>query len=229
MALVRGDRLGPYQIIAPIGKGGMGEVYRATDTRMGRDVAVKVVSGQFSDRFTREVRAIAALNHPNICTIHDVGPNYLVMEYVVGSPVTGPLPEPRAIELAQQIATALEVAHARGIVHRDLKPGNVLVTSSGVKLLDFGLATLSLQQSGEKRRCCRIIARRPVEAKSSGSEDDLETLLPRDAFTGVGVVTDAGLHVAGTGSRCRDRRAIRYFFVWRDALRDAGWAPTIRG
>src|SRR4029453_19012137 len=110
---------------------------------MDRDVTVKVVSGQFSDRFTREVRAIAALNHPNICTIHDVGPNYLVMEYVVGSSVTGPLPEPRAIELAQQIAMALEVAHARGIIHRDLKPGNVVVTSDGVKLLDFGLATLS--------------------------------------------------------------------------------------
>jgi serine/threonine protein kinase/Tfp pilus assembly protein PilF len=188
MALASGDRLGPYQIIGPIGKGGMGEVYRATDTRMGRDVAVKVVSGQFSDRFTREVRAIAALNHPNICTIHDVGPNYLVMEYVVGSPVKGPLPEPRAIELAQQIAMALEVAHARGIIHRDLKPGNVLVTSSGVKLLDFGLATLSSQQSDESGAVAASSPTAPVEAKSSGSEDDLETQLPRDIFTGAGVV-----------------------------------------
>jgi serine/threonine protein kinase len=110
---------------------------------MARDVAVKVVTERFSDRFTREVHAIAALNHPNICTIHDVGPNYLVMEYVTGTPVTGPLPEPRAIELAQQIAAALEAAHSRGVVHRDLKPANVLVTTEGVKLLDFGLATLT--------------------------------------------------------------------------------------
>ena len=188
MAFAPGDRLGPYQIIAPIGKGGMGEVYRAIDTRMGRDVAVKVMSGQFSDRFTREVRAIAALNHPNICTIHDVGPNYLVMEYVVGSPVKGPLPEPRAIELAQQIAAALEVAHARGITHRDLKPGNVLVTSDGVKLLDFGLATLSSQQSDQSGGVAASRPVAPVEAKSSGSEDDFETLSPRDIFTGVGVV-----------------------------------------
>jgi serine/threonine protein kinase/Tfp pilus assembly protein PilF len=188
MALAQGDRLGPYKIIAPLGRGGMGEVYRATDTRMGRDVAVKVVSGRFSDRFTREVRAIAALNHPNICTIHDVGPNYLVMEYVVGSPVKGPLPERRAIELAQQIATALEVAHARGIIHRDLKPGNVLVTSAGVKLLDFGLATLSFQQLDESGAVAASSPVAPVEAKSTESEDDLDTLLPRDIATGVGIV-----------------------------------------
>lgn len=142
MALSAGEQLGPYRIIAPIGKGGMGEVYRATDTRMGRDVAVKVVAERFSERFTREVRAIAALNHPNICTIHDVGPNYLVMEYLDGSPVRGPLPEPKAIELARQIAAALEAAHAKGVIHRDLKPANILVTRDGVKLLDFGLATL---------------------------------------------------------------------------------------
>jgi eukaryotic-like serine/threonine-protein kinase len=85
MELAPGERLGPYEIISPLGKGGMGQVYRARDTRMGRDVAVKLVTGQFSERFTREVRAIAALNHPNICTVHDVGPNYLVMEYVAGS------------------------------------------------------------------------------------------------------------------------------------------------
>src|SRR6185436_6534686 len=142
MALAAGDRLGPYQIVSQIGKGGMGDVYRATDIRMGRDVAVKLVTGQFSERFSREVRAIAALNHPNICTIHDVGPNYLVMEYLDGRPVQGPLPEPKAIALAQQIAAALEAAHVKGVIHRDLKPRNILVTSDGVKLLDFGLATL---------------------------------------------------------------------------------------
>jgi serine/threonine protein kinase/Tfp pilus assembly protein PilF len=121
----------------------MGEVYRAVDTRMGRDVAIKIVSEPLSGRFTREVRTIAALNHPNICTIHDVGPNYLVMEYVDGAPLKGPMAEPTAIALARQIAAALEAAHAKGIVHRDLKPGNILRTSEGVKLLDFGIATLA--------------------------------------------------------------------------------------
>jgi eukaryotic-like serine/threonine-protein kinase len=126
----------------------MGEVYRAVDTRMGRDVAIKVVAEPLSGRFMREVRTIAALNHPNICTIHDVGPNYLVMEYVEGAPLKGPMPEPTAIALARQIAAALEAAHAKGIVHRDLKPGNILRTRDGVKLLDFGIATLA-QPSGD--------------------------------------------------------------------------------
>ena len=121
----------------------MGEVYRARDTRMGRDVAIKVVSEPLSGRFTREVRTVASLNHPNICTIHDVGPNYLVMEYVEGSPLKGPMSEPTAMALARQIVAALEAAHAKGIVHRDLKPGNILRTSDGVKLLDFGIATLA--------------------------------------------------------------------------------------
>src|ERR1700689_3818167 len=120
--LAPGELLGPYRIVASIGKGGMGEVYRATDTRMGRDVAIKVVAEQFMQRFDREVRAIAALNHPNICTIHDVGPNYLVMEYLAGERLHGPVPEAMALQLGARIAVALEVAHKRGIVHRDLKP-----------------------------------------------------------------------------------------------------------
>ena len=143
-----GERLGPYRIVARVGKGGMGEVYRATDTRMGRDVAIKVVPEQAMARFDREVRAIAALNHPNICTIHDVGPNYLVMEYLAGEPLKGPLPESTALQTALQIALALEAAHKRGIVHRDLKPGNILVVGDGVKLLDFGLATLRAARGG---------------------------------------------------------------------------------
>ena len=141
--LVSGDRLGPYRVVASIGKGGMGEVYRATDTRMGRDVAIKVVAEQFIERFDREVRAIAALNHPNICTIHDVGPNYLVMEYVDGVPLRGPLPEATAMQFAVQIAAALDAAHARGIVHCDLKPANMLVSGDRLKLLDFGVARLA--------------------------------------------------------------------------------------
>jgi serine/threonine protein kinase/tetratricopeptide (TPR) repeat protein len=141
-----GDRLGPYSIVERIGKGGMGRVYRATDTRMGRDVAIKVVPARFMQRFDREVRAIAALNHPNICTIHDVGPNYLVMEYLAGERLRGPLPEAMALQLASRIAVALEVAHKRGIVHRDLKPANIIVTGDQVKLLDFGIS--SFQAAG---------------------------------------------------------------------------------
>ena len=120
----------------------MGEVYRARDTRLERIVAIKVSSAQFGERFEREARAVAALNHPNICTLHDIGPNYLVMEYIEGEPLRGPLPAAEALRLALQIAGALEAAHRKGIVHRDLKPGNILVTAGGVKLLDFGLATV---------------------------------------------------------------------------------------
>jgi eukaryotic-like serine/threonine-protein kinase len=138
-----GDRLGPYELVSPIGKGGMGEVWKGRDTRLNRDVAIKFCSNQFSDRFLREARAVAALNHPNICTLHDIGPDYLVMEYIEGAPPRGPLAQAEAVRLALGIAAALEAAHARGITHRDLKPANVLVTESGVKLLDFGLALVN--------------------------------------------------------------------------------------
>src|SRR5687767_12081247 len=129
MALEIGSRVGPYKITAEIGAGGMGVVYRAHDSRLGRDVAVKVSAERFSERFEREARAVAALNHPNICTLHDVGPDYLVMELVEGPTlaeriVEGPLPLDEAITIARQIAAALDAAHERGIVHRDLKPGN---------------------------------------------------------------------------------------------------------
>src|SRR5260370_26224934 len=143
MPLTNGTRLGPYEIVSPLGAGGMGEVYKARDTRLNRTVAVKVSTEQFSERFEREAHAIAALNHPNICTLHDVGPNYLVMEYLEGHPLKGPLHLDQALRLAIQMADALDAAHRRGIVHRDLKPGNILVTKNGVKLLDFGLAKLN--------------------------------------------------------------------------------------
>jgi tetratricopeptide (TPR) repeat protein/predicted Ser/Thr protein kinase len=139
-SIFAGMHLGPYEILAPIGRGGMGEVYRARDTRLGRTVAIKVSQEQFSKRFEREARVTAALNHPHICALYDVGPNYLVMEYVEGTPLTGPLPQEEALRYASQICEALEAAHAKGITHRDLKPGNILVTPLGVKLLDFGLA-----------------------------------------------------------------------------------------
>ena len=170
--LVPGTRLGPYRLVASIGKGGMGEVYRATDTRMGRDVAIKVVAEQFIERFDREVRAIAALNHPNICTIHDVGPNYLVMEYVDGVPLRGPLSEPTAIQFAIQIAAALDAAHTRGIVHCDLKPANMLVSGDRLKLLDFGVARLASAPRLERME--PVLTASPHA--SSGSGDEAETV-----------------------------------------------------
>lgn len=111
--LAEGDKLGPYQILARIGAGGMGQVYKARDSRLDRIVAVKVSSEQFSERFEREARAIAALNHPNICTLYDVGPNYLVMEYIEGTPLTGPVSTDQALKYAMQISDALDAAHKR--------------------------------------------------------------------------------------------------------------------
>jgi serine/threonine protein kinase/Tol biopolymer transport system component len=142
MSLAPGTRLGPYEITAPLGAGGMGEVYKARDTRLDRIVAIKVSNEQFSERFEREAHAVAALNHSNVCTLHDVGPNYLVMEYIEGLPLKGPLPLPMALKYAAQICDALDAAHRKGITHRDLKPANILVTKTGIKLLDFGLAKI---------------------------------------------------------------------------------------
>ena len=138
--------MGPYEITSLLGKGGMGEVYRATDTRLQRDVAIKVSAEQFSDRFEREARTVASLNHPNIGHLYDVGPNYLVLELVEGETLAdriqrGPIPLDEALALARQITDALEAAHDRGIIHRDLKPANIKITPDGViKVLDFGLA-----------------------------------------------------------------------------------------
>ena len=141
-----GVRLGPYEVESKIGEGGMGEVFRAVDTRLNRPVAIKFAHQQFSARFEREARAISSLNHPHICTLYDIGPNYLVMELLEGETIAarlkdGPLPVDQALLYASQIAAALEEAHEHGIVHRDLKPGNVMLVKSGVKVLDFGLAT----------------------------------------------------------------------------------------
>src|SRR5215216_1035064 len=163
MPLTPGDRLGAYEIVAALGAGGMGEVYKARDTRLDRTVAIKVVTAALAGdsdlrlRFEHEARAIAALNHPHICTIHDVGRHedvdFLVMEFLEGETLaerlkkSSPLPIPEALAIAIQVGTALDAAHRLGIVHRDLKPGNVmLVRGTGhggptAKLLDFGLAT----------------------------------------------------------------------------------------
>ena len=155
MTLQPGTRLGPYEIVAPLGAGGMGEVYRAKDTRLGREVAIKVLPLHLSQnpevraRFEREAKTVSSLNHPNICTLFDVGrendTDYLVMELVEGETLAqrlqrGPLPGPELLRLAIQIADALDRAHRAGVIHRDLKPGNVMLARGGAKLMDFGLA-----------------------------------------------------------------------------------------
>src|ERR1700686_3216804 len=143
MPLSAGETLGPYEILAPIGAGGMGDVYKARDTRLDRIVAIKVSKNEFSERFEREAKAVAALNHSHICQLYDVGPNYLVMEFVEGAQLKGPLAIEKTVEYAGQILDALDAAHQKGITHRDLKPANILVTRQGIKLLDFGLARIA--------------------------------------------------------------------------------------
>src|ERR1700757_999870 len=155
MPLTPGSKLGPYEIPAPLGEGGMGEVYRARDTRLEPTVAIKILPEQLSSdpvrkqRFEREAKTISSLNHPHICVLHDVGSqdgiSYLVMECVEGETLAkrlekGPLPLEQVLKYGMQIADALDKAHRSGVVHRDLKPGNIMLTSSGAKLLDFGLA-----------------------------------------------------------------------------------------
>ena len=152
--IAAGARLGPYEILGPLGEGGMGKVYRARDTRLDRPVAIKISAEQFSNRFEREARAISALNHPHVCTLYDVGPNFLVMELVEGETLaqrigrSGPVPIEEALQAALEIAQALQVAHSKGIIHRDLKPANVKITPDGwVKVLDFGLAKSNYREA----------------------------------------------------------------------------------
>src|SRR5246500_369798 len=157
MPLTSGTKLGPYEIQSPLGAGGMGEVYRARDTRLDRTVAIKVLTEglestpEVRQRFDREARAVSSLNHPHICTLYDTGHqdgiDYLVMEYLEGETLAqrlmkGPLPIQQVLEYAIEISDALDKAHRKGITHRDLKPGNILLTKQGAKLLDFGLAKL---------------------------------------------------------------------------------------
>ena len=148
MPLSAGDKLGPYEILAPIGAGGMGEVYKAHDARLERIVAIKQFKHGHKARFQQEARLIAALNHPHICQVFDVGSDYLVMEYIEGRIASGPLPVDNAVKLALEIASAIEAAHGKGILHRDLKPANILVNAEGsAKILDFGLAKLMTESN----------------------------------------------------------------------------------
>src|SRR5215469_5272552 len=164
MCLSPGQKLGPYEILSPLGAGGMGEVYRARDTRLDREVAIKVLPESFASdgdrlrRFEQEARTVAALNHPNILGVYDIGEHqrspYMVSELLDGETLrekmaAGPISQRRAVEYASQIAEALAAAHDKGVVHRDLKPENVFVTKDGrVKVLDFGLAKLARVEAG---------------------------------------------------------------------------------
>jgi eukaryotic-like serine/threonine-protein kinase len=206
MPLSVGDKLGPYEILPLIGKGGMGEVWKAHDPRLSRDIAIKVSSAQFSERFELEAKAIAALNHQHICQIYDVGPNYLVMEYVEGTPLKGPLPAELALVYAAQICDALDAAHSKKITHRDLKPANILVTKQGVKLLDFGLAkiekpieiseetvTMGLTMKGQILGTLLYMSPEQLQGKEADSRSDIfsfgcvlhEMLTGKRAFDGL--------------------------------------------
>jgi serine/threonine-protein kinase len=212
--LAPGAQLGPYRIDNKLGEGGMGAVYRATDTRLNRRIAIKVSAEQFSERFKRESTAIAALNHHNICQIYDVGPNYLVMEYVEGAPIKGPLPVEEALSIAKQIVAALEAAHVKGIIHRDLKPANILVSPAGaVKLLDFGLAkqsnaepetdatlSMGITQSGMILGTPAYMSPEQAEGKPADARADIfafgavlyELLSGRRAFSGASTASTMG-------------------------------------
>ena len=200
-----GEKLGPYEILSSIGEGGMGEVWKARDTRLDRIVAIKVSKQEFSERFEREARAVAALNHPNICTLHDVGPNYLVFEYIEGEPLKGPLPLEKALEYAAQICDALDAAHTKNITHRDLKPANILVTRQGIKLFDFGLAkiekpvaiaqetvTMALTSQGQILGTLLYMSPEQLQGKEADSRSDIfsfgcvlyEMLTGKRAFDG---------------------------------------------
>src|SRR5258708_35830533 len=165
MALTPGTKLGPYEIQSPLGAGGMGEVYRARDSRLDREVAVKILAAHLSDspelraRFEREAKAISGLQHPNICVLYDVGRqdgvDFLVMEYLQGETLSArlerkPLTPDETLRIAIDVADALDTAHRSGIIHRDLKPGNVMLTKSGAKLMDFGLAKLQSFAAGSQ-------------------------------------------------------------------------------
>jgi eukaryotic-like serine/threonine-protein kinase len=197
MPLTAGDKLGPYEILGSIGKGGMGEVYRARDARLGREVAVKVSAERFGERFEREARVISSLNHPNICTLYDVGPNYLVMELIEGPTLAerikeGAIPLEEALSIARQIADGLEAAHENGITHRDLKPGNVKVKPDGsVKVLDFGLAKVG-----------------PRRSASDGDNPELSPTLSM-AATQAGVILGTAAYMAPEQARGKavDKRA----------------------
>ncbi len=236
MAIVPGTRLGHYEVLAPLGAGGMGEVYRARDTRLDRTVAVKLLPPRVAQdperraRFEREAKTISSLNHPHICTLFDVGEeagsHFLVMELVEGESLAerlqrGPLPLDQVVKYGAQVADALECAHKQGIVHRDLKPGNVMLTRTGAKLLDFGLARSSAEASlvaeGPRGPIGVLLASRL--SRSNGHVCQV-SVLPGDQARGLGTVLVAsalgafrrqGLTTASLSVTVDNRRAYRLY------------------
>jgi len=199
MPLLPGTHLGPYEIMTPLGTGGMGEVYRARDTRLDRTIAIKILPAQFSSdpvrkqRFEREAKTISSLNHPHICVLHDVGSqdgvDYLVMECVEGETLAKrlektALPLEQVLKFGAQIADALDKAHRSGVVHRDLKPGNIMLTASGAKLLDFGLAKPVVAMAS----LATMTATRGGQFSADGAGNNCR---------------DVSIHVAGAGGRER--------------------------
>ncbi len=224
MTISPGTRLGPYEMLSPLGSGGMGEVYRARDTRLQREVAVKVLPAELASdalrlkRFETEARLASALNHPNIVTIYEVGQSdstsFIVMELVDGKTLrellyVGPLPLRKLLSIAAQVADGLAKAHAAGIVHRDLKPENVMVTGDGlVKILDFGLAKLTYPDSDG--------------GQTEQSPDDSRRDRTRCRHG------DRGVHVARAGGRATGGFPVRSVLLWLDPLRDGDGQTGIR-
>ncbi len=230
MTIEAGARLGPYEILAPIGAGGMGEVYRAKDTRLGREVAVKVLSSHLStseeirQRFEREAKTISQFSHPHICALYDVGregdTDFLVMELLEGESLAdrlgkGPLPTEQLLRYGIQIADALDKAHRQGIVHRDLKPGNVMITKTGVKLLDFGLAKPLISAGARPASGASVLA--------DGSAGQRASHRARDG------PRDLPVHGARAARRRRGGRALRHLRVRRRAVRNGDGQESIHG
>jgi serine/threonine protein kinase len=231
-----GTRLGAHTVESVIGRGGMGEVYSALDTRLGRRVALKVSAHEFSDRFEREARTIAALNHPQICTLYDIGPNYLVMELLEGETMAarlkkGKLSIQQAIQFGLQLADALAAAHAKGITPRDLKPGNIMLTKSGVKVLDFGLAKSeqdeTLTVTNAVMGTPAYMAPEQTEGKPADARTDIYALglIPSEMATGKRGSTD-GLRgtLAHVIERCLAEDPDNRWQTARDLKYELDWA-----
>src|SRR5438128_5953246 len=234
-----GSQLGPFQIEGAIASGGMGRVYRAVDTRLGRKVAIKISAKEFTDRFQREARAISALNHPHICTLYDVGPNYLVMELVEGETLAaklkkGELSIDEPVRYGGQIAAALAEAHSKGITHRDLKPGNVMITKHGVKVLDFGLAKSvedeTLTTSNAIMGSPAYMAPEQLEGKACDARTDIFALglVLREMATGRRdeATSDLPPPVAHVIGRCLANDPDERWQAASDVRSELAWAAT---
>ena len=235
-----GGRFGPYRIEGPLGAGGMGEVFRATDTRLGRAVAIKTCRIEFSERFHREARAISSLNHPHICTLYDVGPDYLFMELIEGETFAkrlkrGKLSTSQVIQYGSQIAEALSAAHAKNIIHRDLKPGNIMIARNGVKVLDFGLARSPQDQTITASHMLvgtpAYMAPEQSEGRECGVRTDIYALglVLREMSTGNRQGSTLGLpgHLAHIVDRCLETDPEERWQSAADVAKELTWSKTV--